>query len=120
VSFRERMSPVISAAEWEIRKQLDLRGVHMQYQKVFIMDAHSVDIYGENARQERHCFEVDGPLHRTSEKVMLRDERVTALLEKRGCKVWHLPYTPPLSQERLTEIVEFIQEKGFCGRLHIA
>lgn len=116
MSFRERMSPLVSAAEWEIRKHLDLLGVRMQYQKTIILDAHSVDIYGENARQERHCFEIDGPLHHSSEKVKVRDEHITELLEKRGFKVWHLDYTPPLSHERLTEIVNFIQEKGFCGR----
>ncbi len=117
MGFREGMSPVVSAAEWEIRKQLQLQGVRMQYQKMIILDAHSVDIYGENARRERHCFEIDGPPHRLFEKVKLRGEIVTELLEKRHFKVWHLDYEPPLSQTRLKDIVEFIKGKGFFGKV---
>lgn len=116
MSFREGMKPIIATAEWEVRKALELEGIRMEYQYTIILDAHNVDIYGENAKQEQHCFELDGPVHLTSEKVKLRDEYLTELLEKRHFNVWHLPYTPPLSQKRLTEIVEFIKSKGFTGK----
>lgn len=118
MSFRENLHPVVAAAEWEIREQLDLQGIHMQYQYMIILDAHNVDVYGENAKQERHCFELDGPVHQTSEKVKLRDEYLTELLEKRHFKVWHLPYTPPLSLQRRMEIVNFIKSKGFIRTIH--
>lgn len=116
MSYSGRRNPIIAAAEWEIRKQLSLEGIHMQYQYMIILDAHNIDIYGENAKQERHCFEVNGPIHWKSEKVKLRDEFLKEVLEKRHYHVWPLPYTPPLSIERRTEIVDFIKEKGFRAR----
>jgi very-short-patch-repair endonuclease len=116
MSFREHMSTVVSNAEWLIRQRLsalDVRG--LEFQKQFVLDAHNVDIYGE-LLQSRHVFEIDGPIHFTSEKVKVRDEYVQDWFERRGINVWHLPYTPPLSEKRLAEIVEFIQSKGFHGR----
>lgn len=111
MAFRANMHVTVSNAEWDIRRDLDRDNVKLEYQKTFILDAHNVDAFGENKDHQRHCFEIDGPIHRTSEKVMLRDEFLTGWLEKRGLKVWHLPYVPPLSIQRRIEIVSFIKEK---------
>lgn len=111
MAFRDNMHVRVSDAEWVVRQHLDRDNVKLEYQKTFILDAHNVDMFGENAKHERHCFEIDGPPHLTSEKVKLRDEFLADVLEKRGLKVWHLPYVPPLSIQRRIEIVSFIKEK---------
>lgn len=108
-------APIISAAEWEIRKALNLEGIRMQYQEMIILDAHHIDISGVNKKQEFHGFEIDGPVHLTSEKVKLRDEYLDEIFPKRHMNLWHLPYTPPLSIQRRIEIVDFIKEKGFSA-----
>jgi hypothetical protein len=111
MAFRENLHPIVSAAEWDVRSDLDHDHLRMEYQKMVILDAHYFDIFGENRKQEQHFFKIDGPIHLTSEKVKLRDEFLTGKLERRGCKVWHLPYTPPLSLQRRIEMVSFIKEK---------
>lgn len=113
LSFREAMHPIVAAAEWELRTRLSLmeRTGSLEFQKMIILDAHSVDVYGENKKGERHCFELDGPIHRTSEKVKVRDDYVRDLLERRKMCVWPMPYDPPISKRRLQEMVDLIGEK---------
>jgi hypothetical protein len=104
-------APIVAAAEWEIRKELELRGLKMQYQEMIILDAHHVDISGIDKRQQFQGFEIDGPPHRIKEKVKLRDEFLDQIFEKRHMNLWHLPYEPPLSIRRREEIIDFIFEK---------
>jgi hypothetical protein len=117
MSFHGIPSPTVSAAEWEIRKQLELKGLKMQYQEMVILDAHNVDISGINRKQEFHGFEIDGPVHRIREKVKLRDEFLDEVFARRHLHVWHLPYDPPLSLKRRDEIVDFIFEKMGVSRM---
>jgi len=116
MSFRPGLHPIVAAAEWEVRKQLDLKGLKMQYQEMIIIDAHNVDISGVNTKQKFHGFEIDGPVHRTSEKVKLRDEHLDEIFAKRHMNLWHLPYDPPLSIARREEIVNFIISKMLPGQ----
>jgi very-short-patch-repair endonuclease len=108
-------SPVVAAAEWEVRKELELRGLKMQYQEMVIVDAHHVDVSGVDPRQHWHGFELDGPVHRTSEKIKLRDEFLDQWFEKPYMHLWRLPYEPPLSKRRKKEVIDFIFEK-MCAR----
>jgi hypothetical protein len=106
------MHPIVSNAEWDVRIDLTLLrdelekvGVRMEYQKRITLDETTLDAYAELPNGERHCFLLDGPVHLKSEKIKLRDEYVEQVLTKRHYKIHRYPYMPPLSKEKLEEII---------------
>lgn len=52
---------------------------------------------------------LDGPPHLKGH-VQDRDEKITERLQKKGLKVLRFSYTPPISDQRLDEIVQAIKE----------
>jgi very-short-patch-repair endonuclease len=53
---------------------------------------------------------LDGEQVHSSSHALERDDRITAVLEKRGVRVLRFRYRPPLSKKCLAEIVESIME----------
>ena len=52
---------------------------------------------------------LDGPFHE-KERQRLKDELIDEMLRKRGLRPLRIPYKPPLSDRRLNEILDLIEE----------
>lgn len=105
-------------AVWIELKNLGMGGV--QTQKDICLDNASIDFYFEMHGKPPVCIFLDGPPH-LKDRQKVRDEHVTAKLEKRGYTVKRFPYSPPLSKTKLEEIIDTIKE--LCGygpsRVHV-
>jgi very-short-patch-repair endonuclease len=106
MTFKQKMHPTISNAEWNLRTKLNKSGIRVIQQFEIIMDRTTVDFYFPS---KRLCVFLDGPPH-LKEHVEARDEFVDEKLQKRGYKILRFPYKPPLSKKMLNEIMEKIKE----------
>jgi very-short-patch-repair endonuclease len=102
------MHPKVSRAEIEIFKSLSIAGLTngMVTQKPIILKSTIPDFCW---MEKRKIIYLDGiPVHK-KDKQLERDEEIDNLLTAQGWDVIRIPYQPPLTDERLQEIMATIK-----------
>jgi very-short-patch-repair endonuclease len=101
------MHPLVSNAELEIFKGLSSRGLTrgMTTQQLIILKATIPDF---TWNEKRKAVYLDGEqVHRKKQDW---DEAVVVMLEEKGWQVLRIPYSAPLTKEKLAEALDEIQE----------
>jgi very-short-patch-repair endonuclease len=114
MAYKERMTGTESNADVDIRTPLKKLVPNAKFQKRIILDATNVDVLVDRSAQGWPSIValLDGPVHLTSNKVKLRDENVTNMLESMNLIVMRFPYKPPLRQKQLNEIAAKIAARA--------
>lgn len=101
-----------SNAELTVFKQLSAEGLTagLVTQKPIILKATIPDFMYP---QKKLAVYLDGVQVHTKNKVEARDEEIDNLLERQGWTVLRLRYNPPLTRERLAEIIQAVRERLF-------
>ena len=108
MSFRDHMRVNCSRAEESLAVALQERGVNGWFKdQELILSSTVPDFWFPT---QGVAVYLDGEAVHSSGKAVERDDRISDVLTKRGLKVLRFRYRPPLSQKRLDEIVEVIQE----------
>lgn len=107
--YRERLHPKVSAAEITVFKALSAANLTggMVTQQAIILKATIPDFLWI---EKRKAVYLDGRVCHSSDKAIARDEEIDNLLERKGFSVLRIPYDPPLTGEKLREVVGQIQE----------
>lgn len=109
MTYKDHMKVAVSNAEVDIQIELRRRGLDktVWYQKQICLHSCTPDFYFDNMKL---CVFIDGFPH-TKKGALERDSRIDERLRRRGFKVARFPYKGKLSQERLKQIVDEIEEK---------
>ena len=108
MSYKERMHPKVSRAEIEVFKELSMAGLTggMVTQQPIILKSTIPDFCW---MEKRKIVYLDGiPVHK-KDKVIECDEEITDLLTAQGWDVLRVPYSPPLTDMGLQEIMATIK-----------
>jgi len=103
------MHPKVSKAEIEVFKALSLAGLTngMVTQKPIILKSTIPDFCW---MEKGKIVYIDGiPVH-SKDKQLEKDEEIDDLLRAQGWDVLRIPYDPPLTEKRLTEIMLTIKQ----------
>ncbi len=102
------MHPKVSKAEIEVFKALSSSGLTegMVTQKTIVLKSTVPDFCWPDRRKAVY---LDGSQVHFGDKQEKWDEEVRELLEGKGWEVLRIPYDPPLSDQKLTEIVAAIR-----------
>jgi len=108
LGYKARMMVGESSGERRLLVRLQSEGLMggCFFQRMVILKVTTPDFLWE---KQKLAVYLDGPPHLKSH-VMERDEELRELLRQRGWRVLEFPYSPPLSESRLREIVEGIRE----------
>ena len=102
------MHPRVSKAEIEVFKALSVAGLTsgMMTQKPIILKSTIPDFCWANKRK---IVYLDGRHVHSSDKAQEHDNEIDDLLMAQGWDVLRIPYTPPLTEKGLEEIMETIK-----------
>src|SRR5512136_934550 len=108
LSFRSRMHPKVSKAEIEVFKALSASNLTdgMITQKTIVLKSTIPDFCWPDKRKAVY---LDGAQVHSGDRQEKWDEEVCDLLEAKGWETLRIPYDPPLSEEKLSEIVATIR-----------
>ena len=108
LSFRSRMHPKVSKAEIEVFKALSGSCLTngMVTQKTIVLKSTIPDFCWPDKRKAVY---LDGSKVHSGDKQEEWDEEVCELLEAKGWEALRISYDPPLSEQKLTEIVAAIK-----------
>jgi len=108
MTWRERTHPRVSKAETILFLALQQRGLTngMTSDRGIVLEATYPDFYWPT---KGLAIYLDGPSHQR-ENQRLKDERIDENLRKKGIKVLRFSYKPPLTKQRLAEILDQIEE----------
>lgn len=108
MSFKYRMHPKVSKAEIEVFKSLSTLGLThgMVTQKTIVLKSTIPDFCWP---EKRKAVYLDGSQVHSGDKQEDWDEEVCELLEAKGWETLRLSYDPPLSEQKLAEIVAAIR-----------
>ena len=114
MSFRERMHPKVSAAEIEVFKALSAKSLTggLLTQKPIILKSTVPDFCWP---LKHKVVYLDGRQVHSNDKAEDRDKQIDNLLELQGWDVLRIVYDPPLSKQRLQQVV--VQIKDFLGEV---
>jgi len=102
------MHPSVSKAEIEVFKALSTSGLTdgIVTQKTIVLKSTIPDFCWPNKRKAVY---LDGSQVHSGDKQEEWDEEVCELLEAKGWETLRIPYDPPLSEKKLSEIVAAIK-----------
>jgi len=108
MTWRQRMHPRVSRAEAILFLALQQRGLTegMISDRGIVLEATYPDFYWPT---KGLVVYLDGPPHQR-ENQRLKDERIDEHLRRRGIKVLRFSYKPPLTKQRLAEILDQIEK----------
>jgi very-short-patch-repair endonuclease len=109
LSYKERMHPSVSKAELQVFQALSELGLTsgMITQKPIILRTTIPDFCWV---EKKKIVYLDGiPVH-SSDKQMERDAEIVNLLELQGWDVLRIPYSPPLTDKNLQEVMRKIKK----------
>lgn len=114
MSFRERLHPKVSVGEIEVFKALSADGLTggMVTQKPIVLKVTVPDFCWPHKRKVVY---LDGRQVHSTDKAEKRDGENDNLLELQGWTVLRLVYDPPLSKQRLLQVV--VQIKDLLGEV---
>jgi very-short-patch-repair endonuclease len=109
LSLRERLHPQVSRAEIEVFKALSGLGLTqgLVTQKLLILKFTIPDFCWI---EKRKVVYLDGRQVHSSDKAQQRDEEIDSLLELQGWSVLRIVYDPPLTGEKLRQVVAQIRD----------
>lgn len=106
-SWKSRLHPTVSRAEEQVFQELSrqhLTGA-MVTQKPIVLRQTIPDFFWI---EKRKCVYLDGAeIHRNKQEL---DEEIVDMLERKGFQVLRISYKPPMSHERLLQVVAEIRE----------
>jgi len=109
LSFKERMHPKVSRAEIEVFKALSGLGLTggMVTQKPIVLKMTVPDFCWT---ERRKVVYLDGRQVHSTDKVERRDAEIDELLDLQGWDVLRIVYDPPLTGEKLRQVVALIRD----------
>ena len=114
MSYKQNLHPLVSRAEFEVFKALSLNDLTggMVTQKPIVLKVTVPDFCWPHKRKVVY---LDGRQVHSTDKAEKRDGENDNLLELQGWTVLRLVYDPPLSKQRLLQVV--VQIKDFLGEV---
>ena len=109
MSYKTKMHPGVSAGEIKLFTALSIADLThgMVTQQRIILKSTVPDFCWV---EKRKIVFLDGRQVHYKDKAVARDEEIDLLLERQGWDVLRIPYTPPLTDKALSEILKQIRE----------